>query len=89
MVPSVIQPLEAFPLTTNGKLDRKNWEASASTFCKHLWITDCELTANALNTVKHDRVVDTPLGIEFEARITGVDKLSASLRMGVMTELRG
>ena len=46
-----------------GKLDRKNWETSASNHCQNLWLTDCNSTSTYFLRLALGRITDRRLAI--------------------------
>jgi hypothetical protein len=50
-----------------GKLDMRNWEATASNAMGHVWMTDCESLYQHLMSHRHNPVENKRLGIDLMA----------------------
>ena len=51
-----------------GKLDPKNWEATAAQACKHLWLTDCESLNSYLTNPTSNGTEDKRLEVDLEGQ---------------------
>jgi hypothetical protein len=51
----------------HGLLDRRNWEASAASFCTQVWFTDCKSCFDTLQKPVPTKGTDKRIGIELAA----------------------
>ena len=51
----------------HGVLDRRHWEASAASYCKHVWFTDCKSCFDTLQKPVPSKGLDKRIGKELAA----------------------